>query len=129
MKPYPHDIDIYRGDDFAEAFRIRKWIYDSTMNAGMGGYRKGDYRDVTGYTGVFQVRLTPDDVSVVATGTVTPMDQSQVPGALVYAMSAAQTEGLPKGKLVYDVQVLTLAGLRKTYLAGIAIVSRDVSRL
>lgn len=128
MQPYTHPITVYRGDYFSEAFRIRSRVWNQVLNGGQGGWEPGPYRPLTGWSGIFQVRTTPDDTAIAASGTVTLMDQNVLPGSLTYALDAEATATLNGAVYVYDVQLTDETGKPRTFLAGQVTVIKDVSR-
>lgn len=128
MKPYPHQIDVYRGDYFYDTFRVRHRVWNPAYNDGRGGWGPGPYRDMSGWTGNFQIRATPDSATVMGQGQVFVIDQTEILGAIQFSMEADQTELLVKGDAVYDVELTDPDGRPHTFLAGIARIDPDVTR-
>lgn len=92
--PYTQQITIYRGDTFTQMLRLRQRQWNPLLNQGQGGWMPGAYRDLTGWSGGFQIRTQPDSPAAAATGVVTIMDQTTTPGGITYTMSPAQTATL-----------------------------------
>lgn len=130
MQPYvvPAPIPHWRGDYFSGAFRLRSRVWNQVLNNGAGGWEPGPYTDLTGYTGIFQVRLTEDQTTIDATGTVTVLDQVALCGAVRYSLEGPDTQALA-GLYFFDVQMTDTAGKPRTIIAGQIDFHRDVSRV
>lgn len=128
MKPYQHDIEIYRGDTFELFFRVRTRVWNPALNGGAGGYEPGPYRDLTGFAGTSQVRSTADAVDPAALDfTVTIADQITTTGGVLVRATPALTAALVISAGVYDVQLAD--GTDKfTYIKGGVTVDPDVTR-
>lgn len=121
MKPAPLDIDVYRGDFWSLFFRVRK--------RDAAGVLIG-YEDLTGWTGISQIRETEDSVALLAEIMVTFSDQVAYPGGVLLSMSGTVTSGLNFLKPAkWDVQLTNTLGEPNTFLKGNATLDKDVSRV
>ena len=128
MQPHVEDFTLPRGDYFGLPFRIRTRVWDPTANGDAGGdWVAGGYRDLTGWTGLFMIRLHEDDTAVAVTGTVDILDQVAVKGGIHFWFEGADTQGLV-GEYRYDVQLTNELGQPRTYLSGTFTFTKDVSR-
>lgn len=99
------DLQVYQGDDFELAL-------DFDI-------------DLTGHTWLSQLRRTPAAVTATAfTVTVT----SAANGQIEVTMADTLTVGLEPGDYVWDLQSTDGAGTVRTWLAGKAVVTAEVSR-
>ena len=83
--------------------------------------------DITGYTGIAQLRKTYESITSVPFNVVfeTPTTNGQV----TISLTDAQTSALESGKYVYDVNLTLPGGATKTRVVeGIATVNPSVSR-
>lgn len=128
MRPYAKDLELYRGDYFVQTFRLRSRVWNPALNAGVGGWEPGDYRDLTGWTGLFQIRKNADDVTALANGVVTILDQTLFKGSVQYSLEGPAAAELPGGKAYYDVQLTDTSNKPRTFIAGAVNVIKDVSR-
>ena len=124
MIPAPHNITIKRGDTFSLFARARDKVWDAIE----GEYVPGPYKDLTGWTGLCQLRETEDSATIVATATITLGNQVTVPGSFFMTMSKTITAAITVVTGVYDVQFTTGAGEDYTYVGGTWQLSKDVSR-
>jgi hypothetical protein len=121
--PASQDITIYQGDTWDDLFfRVRNRVYNSST----GEYEAGSYVDLTGYTAKAEIRPTPGGNLIVAM-TVTLSNQSTTPGGVLLSLTPTQTAGLPTSGGVYDVQLTSGAGVKRTYLAGKVTVIPEVT--
>lgn len=130
MKPYAKDFEHVRGDYFEYFFRIRGRVWNPALNGGAGGWEAGSYRDLTDWTGIFQVRADLQIATpVMASGVVSFTDQVAVPGGVWLIMEAVESINLAISTTnKYDVQLTDELGKPRTYLSGNFITSGDVSR-
>lgn len=132
MQPVPKDIDVYRGDTFEFFFRIRHRVYDATAQT----YVAGDYVDLTGWTGLAQIRENADAAAVLASFTVTIANQAalETRGGVLLTLPPAVSAGLPALGLppvpagIWDVQLTNATAEVRTYYKGAVTVDKDVSR-
>ena len=116
MTPLKMDLEIYRGDTFEEALRIRD---DDPA----------ELYTLTGMTGKAQIRQN-NGASVMAEMTVTLMDQTEVPGGFVLSLTAAQTAGLVPGSAVWDVEFANAGRtIVETPISGNVTIGADVTRV
>lgn len=128
MEPYPKQIKVYRGDYFYDSFRVRHRVWNPAYNDGLGGWGPGPYRDMSGWTGNFQIRATHDSEAVMGQGDVFIIDQGEILGGVQFSMEHTETESLIRGEAVYDVQLTDPDGRPHTFLAGVALIDPDVTR-
>ncbi len=124
MIPAPHNITIKRGDTYSLFARARDKVWDAIN----GVYVPGDYKDLTGWTGLCQLRASEDAVEIVATPAIVLGNQGTTPGSFFMNMTAAQTAGITVIQGVYDIEFTTPAGEVYTYLGGTWSLSKDVSK-
>lgn len=116
MSPLTWALEVYRGDSFDEAFRLRD--EDPTQ-----------LFTLTGMTGTAQIRMFRASEAIAATLTVTLMDQAEVPGGFVISMTPAVTASLTEGSYVWDVQFANAGGtVVETHITGPVSVTGDVTR-
>lgn len=130
MKPLSKVWEMVRGDYFDIVFRVRTRVWNPALNGGAGGYEAGDYVDLTGYEGNFQVRATPD-AAVMAQGVVTilePQADPDVTGSVLLEIPEAQALLLVPGTQGFDVQLRDSLTRPKTYISGSLIVYADFTR-
>ena len=122
MRPGVADIDITRGDTFNAFFRIK---------------RKSDgvYVPLTGWSGIAQIRVAYDDVTPLASFTVTLANQVSYPGGVLVTMAKTVTATLNYAEPVaskqigiWDCQMTNDIGEDNTFLAGKVTLWKDVSR-
>jgi hypothetical protein len=125
VKPYAQDIEVYRGDFFSFFFRVYRVNPDGSQGA---------YEDLTGWTGLAQIRASENDASVIATFTFTPANQTTFPGGVLLSLDETVTETFTlagqatSGKLgVWDVQLTNTLGEPNTYIKGAVMLEKDVS--
>jgi len=106
-----YDITAYRGDTLTVPVSWK----DST----------GVFIDLSGSTGLGQIKLAKTDALAVDEFTVT---LGNAEGNLTISLSAEQTAGLGTGSWVYDIQVTTGAVVR-TYISGKLKIIQDVTRV
>lgn len=116
MTPLPWPIEIYRGDSFDEAFRIRDEDPEELFT-------------LTGMTGRAQIRPSADSTGApLATFTVTLMDQTEVPGGFVLYLPPSESENLLPGTAVWDVEFADATRtVVHTFLAGPVTITGDVT--
>lgn len=116
MLPAQRDISIYAGDDFEMTVRLR----DKTPD----GY-PGAPIDVWGSTAHAQIRSSKNSNQILATF-VCDIPGPDQPGVINMSLDSSETSGLVSG--VYDLEVEFVNGIRKTFLAGNATVTAEVTR-
>lgn len=126
MKPYKKNIFIYRGDYFEEWFQV----CESVFNPATGKYEIGPGRDLTDWTGIFQIRET-DDGPLLMEGTVVFDDQTDeaTRGWVAFVLEAGQTAEVDSTWKVFDVQLTDDLGKPRTYREGGIEMDTDVSRV
>lgn len=130
MIPTTLDITIRFGDYKEIFFRVR----DRVFNSGTGQWETGNYRDLTGYTVLSQVRVLEDDAAPILTFTSTLGNQADPvngTGAVLLKLTGTQTAGVSRTttKAKWDVQMTDLSGDPATYIAGDVTFVKDVSRV
>lgn len=80
--------------------------------------------DLTGATGVAQIRKSPKDSTILASFTVSFPE----PTAGKARMTLVPNETLKSGTWVWDVQITEADGTVKTWLAGSIVITPGVSR-
>lgn len=123
-----YDLSIYQGDDYELTLRVQV---------------DGAYTDLTGATGLAQIRATAASSTVLATLTMTlDADQTTNPGLLVLSIADTSTDDIPANAptpleaatltstipLYYWDFELTFGGEVHTYLRGYVNVYPQVSR-
>ena len=118
--PGNYDISIYQGDYFELPLELKQSDGVTPVN-------------LTGHTGLGQIRAAPESGDVEAVITVTITNASQ--GHLTASMSSAVTAAIElpdtvKGWMggVYDIQTTDGSGKVTTWLAGVANVRKQVTR-
>lgn len=126
MIPLPVQITIRRGDTKEISFRVRRWV----LNELTGVLEPVEYRDLTGWTVLSQIRSTEDSTTVVAEFTPTIPDQSILAnrGFVYLKLTPVQTEGIIIESGVWDAQLTDPGGDVYTYVAGPVVIAKDVSR-
>lgn len=124
MIPAPVNLQWVRGDSFTKFGRVRTKTWDSTI----GAYIPGPYRNLTGWTGLAQVRETLDSNTVLFAITVTLGDQNTAPGSFFLTAAPEVTEELTTLLGVWDLQWTTNTGQVLTYASGTVTLTKDVSR-
>ena len=109
------DLGFVRGDNMSRRIRVRDAV-------------QGTYVDFSDYTNILaQVRKSPDGRSVLATFVVAVYDNGPTDRGLSLSLSDTVTATLPP-TAVWDLQITDPDGDVRTWLAGVVIVGRDVSR-
>ena len=129
MTPYPKDIKIRFGDVKEIFFRVRERQWDAATSK----WVPGDYRDLTGYTVLSQVRATSEDTTVLLSFTATLGNQSDVEngrGSVFLKVTSAQTAAVARTvtTAVWDCQLTDSGGNTNTYVGGAVTFEKDVSR-
>lgn len=117
VAPGTYDIAIYRGDDWSLPLYIR-----STDEPPV-------YQNLTGWTGLSQIRVSADSAVVVATITVTILNQVTALGGILLSIDKLITAGINIDLGVWDLELTDAAGETSTYLRGGVEVTKDVSRI
>lgn len=116
MVPATYNITIYQGDDFELPVRLR----EADTNA---------YQDLTGRTGRAQIRPSKDSTTILASFTVTILDQTLARGSFLLTLTPTQTAALPLTGGVWDVELRNAdASWVRTPLAGAVTVLAEVTR-
>lgn len=103
------DLRIYQGDDFDLNYEFQ----DAT----------GVVINLTGYVGAAHFRRDYTDTNpIVATVTISPDGL-----LLTMSLSSAQTSVM-NGDYIYDLQLTSPSGKKRTYVTGDVIVDREVTR-
>lgn len=123
MIPAVVDIEFTRGDSFSKFFRARDRVWDE----GEGAYVPGPYKNLTGWTGLAQVRATLDSSEVLFEFTVTLGNQGTTPGSFYVECIPATTQSLSVLAGVWDLQWTTAAGKVYTYAKGAVKLNKDVT--
>ena len=105
-----YDITAYLGDTLTVPITWK----DST----------GAIVNLTGSTGLGQIKLAKTDITSVETFTVTLGAST---GNITFSLTAAETAALGIGTWVYDIQVTTGTTVR-TYVTGKLKIIQDISR-
>lgn len=128
MIPYPKNITIRFGDAKEIFFRVRERVWSGTE------WVAGDYRDLTGWTILSQVRATTEDPIPLLEFTATLGDQTDLVngiGSVYLKLTGAETAGVTRtittGK--WDVELTDDLGDPYTYVAGDVTFTKDVSRV
>lgn len=131
MQPVSQDISIYRGDAFDFYFRIRYRVWNPALNGGLGGYEAGDGVDLTGWSGLAQIRADEDAGSTLGVFTITFANQADMNtrGGVLLTLTGAQTQALPATGGVWDVQLTNTLSEPRTFYKGAVTVTKDVSRV
>lgn len=128
MIPAPLNIVHTRGDSYELFGRIR----DRVFNSGTGLWEAGPYKDITGWVGTGHVKAVIDDASPAFSFTITIGNQTTTPGSFFARLAPAATESVTitgaSLKAVYDIQFLTPAGDKFTYVSGSFTLNKDVTR-
>lgn len=125
MQPVLQDIYVYRGDSFDFFFTV----YNRVWDAGTSTYVRGTAKDLTGWTGISQIRATEDAAEPLVNMTVTITDQAVTPGGVLISMTPVQTQPLPTTGGKWDVQLTSNTGAVRTFYRGAVLVDKDVSRV
>lgn len=128
MQPYQQDVTSWRGDYYAAAFRVRSRVWNPMLNNGTGGWEPGPYKDLTGWTGDYQLRDDPDTTTAAATGVVEILDQVTYLGGVRYHLPGTAVVDLA-GPYFYDVQLTDPDGNPRTFVAGTHTFDKDVTRV
>lgn len=124
MLPAQCDIILYRGDDFEMMLRLRTGSWDPSQ----AKYVPGPYIDLTGWTGLAQIRATEDAAAVLAEFTVEVLNQATTKGGVRLLLDDADTQVLAAAAAVWDMQFTDTTGDVTTYLKGKVSLSKDVTR-
>ncbi len=126
MQAATYDIKFKRGDNYSLFGRVRTMVWD----AGLEEYVPGPYRDITGYVGLAQCRLTTETPTPLFSFTVTLGNQAVVPGSFWVKAVPADTTALTSAQLkgVWDLQWTTDIGEVYTYVEGSVDLDPDTSR-
>jgi hypothetical protein len=126
MRPAPQDLDITRGDFFSFFFRIKDKNPDGST---------GDFHDLTGWTGIAQIRESVDAPTPLAEFDINFADQTAYPGGVLISLDEVVTATLnftgntvSKVIGVWDVQLTNELGEPNTFLTGNVTLWKDVSR-
>lgn len=114
MIPANYNLTLYQGDEFEMVVRMR--------------LAQAKVEDLTGLVGIAQIRATYD-APVMASFTVTIMNQSTDKGKIRLFLPSSESASLVPGHAVYDLSLAQNDGAhRKTRLSGKVIIKPRVSR-
>jgi hypothetical protein len=126
VRPAVQDIEIYRGDAFSFFFRVA--MYDPVTKAKTG------YEDLSGWTGVAQIRASRDAASPLASFVVTFANQASYTGGVLLTLSSTTTSALNLGNNIdsgvigsWDVQLTNTLGEPNTFIQGSVTLTKDVT--
>lgn len=122
MKPAKLDLFVKRGDTFEVFFRVRERVLVGSE------YVDGDYVNLTGWTGLCQVRQSEDAATIDVEISVVIADQVASLGGVFMRLTAAQTTALTIASGKYDLQFTKPDTTVHTFLEGTVTVSKDYSR-
>lgn len=107
------NITIYQGDTYEQTFRFR--------------LSDGTYMNLAGYTGSAEIRRVPSEDIVLATFTVTMLEDNE---SLQISLTPEETAALTVGRRPYswDLQLVDSEGFVTTYLAGSVRILEEVTR-
>lgn len=115
--PGDYPLTLYRGDT-----RIWSVVVEDLDAEGVASPR-----DLTGHTFDAEIRLTKDDVEVMAD--ITAVSAGPTTGVLALTLTAVESEKLIPGTAYWDLEIRREADdFVRTYLAGKVRVKGDVSR-
>lgn len=86
----------------------------------------GDALDLSGYTGIAQIRKTYS--STTSTDFTVTFASDRTTGQLTISLTDAQTSALEAGRYVYDVLITDTSDTKSRVVEGIATVNPSVSR-
>jgi hypothetical protein len=112
-KPGSYDLAMYQGDTFA----LRVTLRDKATGAPL---------DLTGYEPLSQIRAKPHDDTPLAAFDATVDGPA---GVIRLDLPAARAAALAPGRQVWDLQTTDPDGNVRTWLAGKATVTGQVSRV
>lgn len=118
MQPGTHHLTLYQGDTFKMDLRLRE-IDETGTPAG--------YIDLTGYTGLAQIRDSAGSDDIAASFVVTVKDQVAERGGVSLFLAASESASLERSG-VWDFQLTSPSNEVTTYLAGSVKVLQEVSR-
>lgn len=124
MKAATYDIEFKRGDDYELFGRVRTMVWD----AGQSKLVPGPYRDITGWSGLAQVRTSEDATTTMFAFTVALGNQETVPGSFYVRAVPNDTKNLTVLVGVWDLQWTTDTGKVYTYVEGKVTLDKDTSR-
>lgn len=116
MQPAVKNLVIYQGDSFDFWFRLRVKNSDPVQ-----------YVDLTGYTGLAQIRADEDSPDVIAEFTVEITDQTVTLGRVNVSLTPAQTTALTDIPMMWDIELTGPTG-NHTYMKGAVQLVKQVSR-
>jgi hypothetical protein len=111
--PGRYDVKIYQGNDFTFQAQLQ--------------YAAGIPADIDEWAFLAQIRAGMADYAPVVDQFETDVDPEA--DVVTLSLTAEQTALLPVGRLNYDLQVQQEDGRWQTWLKGLVMVSREVSRL
>jgi hypothetical protein len=125
MIPGVSNLEWVRGDSYSKFGRVRTKVWDGLTSS----YVPGPYRDLTGWTGLAQVRESVDAPAVLFELAVTLGNQGTSLGSFFLTATPADTADLTIFEGVWDLQWTTNAGEILTYVGGTVTLKKDVSRV
>jgi hypothetical protein len=111
-QPGPFDLELYQGDTYALSITLTD--KDSGVPV-----------DLTGSTAAAQIRATAAAPEVLADFVATVDGPS---GTIHLDLPAADSAAVPPGPHVWDVETTDTTGRVRTWLAGAAVVTAEVTR-
>jgi hypothetical protein len=122
MKPATFDFPMTRGDTFEIFTRVKEMVLVGSE------YVEGGYVNLSGWTGLMQVRQSEDAATVDATFSIVIADQGATLGGFFIRMTAATSAALTITTGKYDLQFTLPSGEVYTFLRGTITVTKDYSR-
>lgn len=124
MIPAVSNIKFVRGDSYSKFGRVRTKVWDGVQ----GIYVPGPYRDLTGWTGLAQVRASVDSATVLFEFDVELGNQGTTLGSFFIKALPEYTKDLTVLEGVWDLEWTTSTGEKLTYASGTVELIPDVSR-
>lgn len=126
MQKASFTIKFVRGDSYSLFGRIRTKVWDE----GSQEYVPGPYRDLTGWTGLAQVRTNLASSTVLFSFDVILGNQTTTPGSFFIEAQPADTENLADNQLtgVWDLEWTSPTGEVITPIGGAVQLEGDVTR-
>lgn len=117
--PPTHTISMLAGDTLNFAFQIKEYDLDIPEDPPTA-------KDLTGWTALAQIRISPTSSEVITTWAIDPLDDS---GIVRMKLTSEQTQSFAALKeVVSDVQLTDPVGDEETYLKIVIHASQDVTR-
>lgn len=123
-RPAIVNIDHYQGDRLEVFFRVRERIWSASSQS----WEIGDYINFTGGVPKGHVKASKDDLAPFVTFDCSLSNQATVPGGVLAVLSPAQTTLMIERTYYYDIQVERGASQVDTYIAGVIVMEKEVTR-